>query len=163
MDWVPIAHRVPLTVNFATGAHGMRRPIRGMVLHITAGHPNFGGLRSTWSHADQHVSAHFAIARDGRLAQFVSLEDAAYAVGGDGHRNDDQYWYSVENVGHAGEALTDDQIETNARLFVWLSQAYNFPLTVADTRDDFGLGYHAMFHRAHRGCPGHRVIEQRPA
>jgi hypothetical protein len=162
MDWIPFAHRIPLTLNFGTGVHGMRRPIHGMALHVTDGHPNFGGLRSSWSHSDQHVSAHFAIAQDGRLAQFVSLQDAAWAVGGDNHRNDDQYWFSVENVAHGGEALTDAQIRTNAHLLVWLTQMFNFPMALANSRDDFGLGYHSMFRRAHPSCPGHRVIAQRP-
>jgi hypothetical protein len=161
MDWIESAHRVPLTINFGTGRSGMRHPIYGLVLHVTDGHPNFGGLRSTWSHETNHVSAHFAIAQDGRLAQFVSLRDTAFAVGGDHQQNDDQHWFSVENVAHRGEVLTPAQIETNARLFLWFNKYFGVPLQLAETRDSFGLGYHSMFHRAHPSCPGHRVIAQR--
>ncbi len=161
MEWIEFAHRVPLTINFGTGRQGMRPPIYGLVLHVTDGHSSFGGLRSTWSHPDQHVSAHFAIAQDGRLAQFVSLRDCAYAVGGDREQNDDQHWFSVENVARRGEELTEAQIETNARLWLWFHKYFSVPFQLAETRDGLGLGYHSMFRRGHPSCPGHRVIAQR--
>ena len=116
---------------------------------------------ATWSHVGREVSAHFAVRRDGRLAQFVSLRDSAYHVGGDDHRNDDQFWFGVENVGNPSDGLSQEQIQTCGRLFEWLSTAYRFPLSLAERQDDMGLGWHGMFHRGHPGCPGPIAVRQR--
>lgn len=161
LDWLDFAARHPLHLNFRQ--NGMRRPVYGLVVHITVGHPTFGELIAHWSHPNVPVSAHFAIRRNGELGQFVSLKDSAYHVGGDSHRNDDQYWYGVENVGNPSEGLSDEQISTCARLFHALSTAFSFPLSVASSREEHGLGYHSMFHRGtHLHCPGNLAVSQLP-
>lgn len=161
MDWIFFAEQHRLRINFTP--NGMRRPILGMVLHITDGHPNFGGLVATWSHPDRRVSAHFAIARRGTIAQFVSMNDVAFAVGGDRQSNDDARWLSVENVARPGESLTDQQISSNGLLLAWLHKLEDIPLQITDNRSVPGLGYHGMFLRAHLHCPGAPVIAQRNA
>jgi hypothetical protein len=103
------------------------------------------------------------VTRDsGSIYQYVSLRDSAYAVGGDRHRDDDRYWYSVENVARPGEALTPAQIRGVAQILAWLHVNAHVPLQEANARFEPGLGYHSMFGRGtHRHCPGDHVIAQR--
>ena len=148
MDWISWADtRYAIHTNFRP--NGMRRPIFGLVVHITDGHNDFGGLRHHFSHPNLPVSAHFAIKRGGELAQFVKLTDSAFHVGGDSHRNNNQYWYGVENVGLPREGLSDQQIATCARLLKDLSSRFAFPIALTENRQTMGLGYHSMFHRGH--------------
>jgi hypothetical protein len=166
VDWLPFVTQYPLTeaagrTNYLVG--GMRSDIRGLALHITDGHSELQYIRGHFSHpAKGHpnwgVSAHFAISRNGDIAQYLPLTARANTIDSYQH---DQHWYSVENVAVRGESLTPQQIASTARLFLWLVQNKNVPNTLANVATDRGLGYHSMFHIGHPSCPGQGVIRQR--
>jgi hypothetical protein len=155
--WMPIQH------NFTAG--GMALIPRGLAVHITDGVkgqvPNLAGVQATFNVKGAGASAHFCVAKNGDIAQYVDLSDIAWGVGGDKMRNDDAHWISVENIALPGQELTKEQIRSNARLLAWFHTNWGLPLQLASTRDDIGLGYHSMFHRGHLGCPGPKVIAQR--
>jgi hypothetical protein len=157
--WMPIQH------NLIRGA--MSLIPRGLVLHVTDGVrgqlPDLVGIHSTFNKKGTNVSAHFCISKAGEIAQYVSLKDVAFGVGGDKVRDDDRHWISVENIALPGQLLTFAQIASFARLYNYFSSNWGLPLTLANNRDEFGLGYHSMFHRGHPGCPGPGPIGQRAA
>jgi len=160
---LPFARWMPIQHNFTRG--GMTLAPQGLAVHITDGVkgslPNLGGVQATFNVPGAGASAHFCIAKNGDIAQYVDLSDVAWGVGGDKIRNDDVHWVSVENIALPGQLLTEEQIRSNARLLAWFNSNWGLPLQLAGTRDDFGLGFHSMFHRGHPGCPGPGVIAQR--
>ncbi len=70
-----IAVRRPISKNFSRGA--MRRPFRGLVLHIQQGTES---VTFNWFN-DQRAgaSAHFGNPKSGFLEQFVDIDDMAWA------------------------------------------------------------------------------------
>ncbi len=165
MVYLPFAQKMPIDRNFKPGR--MQMVPNGLAIHVTDGvkhHlPNLGGVKSSFNVEGAHVSAHFCVAKDGTIAQFVDTNDIAFAVGGDHLRDDDQYWYSIENIAFPGEELTPEQVKGCGQIYAWFNVNFGLPLKLALTRFDCGLGYHAMFKRAHPGCPGPKVIAQRDA
>jgi hypothetical protein len=154
--WVDeIAKRRPIARNFNHG--GMIRPLHGLVLHIQVGHEN--GTFAQFNLVNGGASSHFGNPKRGLLEQFVDTNDKAWAqVAGNAH------WISVENEGFPGDSLTESQIENVANLMGWLHWNENVPLKLADSPEDFGLGYHAMGKKAwgnHLGCPGKPILAQR--
>jgi hypothetical protein len=179
MAWFPWAKVKKIAHHFKAGM--MARPIRGLVLHITDGavigdaQKDLQGLWGEFNKANQggkEKSAHFGIARDGEIWQFVDTDDVAFAVdgvwGGDGV---DNHWISVENIAtiaHKGtnESLTEltaDQMHTLAVLMDWLHKTENVPYQLANSKPERGLGYHRMFKIGDHSCPGDKVIAQRQA
>lgn len=74
--WMPGPFRVSVPeTNFQRGQAGRR----GAVLHIAEG--SFKGTVDWFQNAASGVSSHFVVARDGRIAQCVSVFDTAYANG----------------------------------------------------------------------------------
>ncbi len=163
MSWMDFARRMPITRNFTPGR--MDFLPKGVALHVTDGVkgqlPNLGGVFSTFNAEGARRSAHFCVSKEGDIAQYVSLRDVAWGVGGDSKSNDDEHWISVENIALPGQLLTFAQIAGVALIYSWLNRNLAVPLQLADTRDDNGLGYHSMFQRGHPGCPGPGVITQR--
>lgn len=160
---LPFARWWPIQHNFTKG--GMALIPRGIAVHITDGVkgnlPDLGGIYATFNVPGAGASAHFCVAKNGDIAQYVDLSDIAWGVGGDETRNDDAHWISVENIALPGQELTKDQIRSNARLLAWFNSNWGMPLQLASTRNGLGLGYHSMFQRGHLGCPGPSVIAQR--
>src|SRR5271168_1099232 len=105
MGFLPFATRMPITTNFRKGE--MHIVPNGLAIHVTDGvHkqlPNLAGVQSTFNVQGTHVSAHFCVAKNGAIAQFVDTSDVAFAVGGDHTQDDDHWWYSIENIALAGE------------------------------------------------------------
>jgi N-acetylmuramoyl-L-alanine amidase-like protein len=154
--WIDdIANRRPISRNFNHG--GMIRPLRGLVLHIQGGHED--GTFGTFNTAGSRRSAHFGNPKQGRLEQFVDTDDMAWAqVAGN------PFWISVENEGFGGDSLTPSQLDNVATLLGWLHWNEQVPLKIAETPNDYGLGYHAMGKAAWgaTGCPGKSILIQRP-
>jgi hypothetical protein len=75
--WMPgITDKVKIpSSNFHAGMHARY----GGVLHIMNG--SYGGTISWFQNPSAQVSAHFGVAKDGRIAQFVSIKDTAYGNG----------------------------------------------------------------------------------
>jgi N-acetyl-anhydromuramyl-L-alanine amidase AmpD len=143
----------------------MVHPIRGLVLHITDTHQTLESLFGDFNNPHQTGrprSAHFGIAKDGELWQFVDIDNVAFAVDGMwGGNGVDNHWVSVENVAKNGELLTMDQIMSLAVLMDWLHRTEGVPYKTAEKLDDSGLGYHRMFGKGDHVCPGSKVVAQR--
>jgi len=165
MGWYPNAVARKLQRHFK--ANKMIHPVRGLVVHITDTNQTLESLFQDFNDPNQQGglrSAHFGVAKDGTIWQFVDIDDVAFAVdgvwGGDGV---DNHWISVENVAVDGEELTNDQIDTLAQLFAWLANTDKVPVQLADSKVETGLAYHRMFHIVDHDCPGNKVIAQRQA
>lgn len=159
-DYLPYATETyPLIRNFGgpSAAGFMRKEsIKGLIIHITDGHIALPNLKAAWE--NRRASAHFAIDKDGTLAQYVPMSYRAWAV--DGYKIDNE-WYSVENVAVNGEELTEEQLRMCAYLLAWLHGEYGVPIKLAQSPNDSGLAYHALFTKS-KPCPGKPVINQLP-
>lgn len=127
--------------NFARGRIGPNgRPVapEAWVLHIAQG--GFDGIASWFrtGPADRNPpfpsSAHFSVAKDGRIRQHVAPEDTAFAngiiqaghtarlIGENGGINPNLWTVSCEHEGMSGEAPTAAMFEASARLCAWVFQ-----------------------------------------
>jgi hypothetical protein len=140
-------------------AGGMKRPFKGLVLHIQQG--TEVGTDATFKDPTTQVSAHFGNPKSGALDQWVDTDDVAWAeVAGN------TTWISIENEGNSGDVLTASQLANVALLLAWLNLTESVPLQTADSPDDTGLGYHGMGGAAwggHTNCPGQPIVDQRDA
>jgi hypothetical protein len=148
-DWNPISH------GFNKGL--MRDPIRGLVVHITAGHGALPIVKADFDRPEKRASAHFGIDKEGDMWQFVDTDDRAWAIDGDSH---DAQWLSVENVAVLGEQLTTGQLYGCALLLEWLHDEHDVPFELTTHASGRGLGYHKMFHIGDHACPGPVVVGQ---
>jgi N-acetyl-anhydromuramyl-L-alanine amidase AmpD len=151
--------------NFSTTAI---RPPRGLVVHVTDGALSLQSLFSFFNMKEQKLrdgsrtksSAHFGVAKNGTIWQFVDTEHQAFA-----QRAGAPSWISVENCGIIGQELTRAQIESVGNILVWLNSVYpTIPVRLAKTVGDHGLAFHSMdpsWTRDSR-CPGKKVISQLP-
>lgn len=137
---------------------GMIHPAQGLVLHIEQG--SQAGTDGWFHNPIAKASAHFGIAKDGSVYQWVDTDDKAWAVA-----KGNPHWYSVENEGFAGQQLTAAQIESGANLFVWLSKLDGFPLQLTSDPAGKGLGHHSMGGLSWGGhaCPGADIVNQKQA
>ncbi|MDH5314839.1 MAG: N-acetylmuramoyl-L-alanine amidase [Gemmatimonadota bacterium] len=130
---------------------------RGVVLHIAEG--AYAGTLAWCQNPSSKVSAHFIAAKDGRAAQLVDTDIAAWTqVAGNGR------WLSIEFEGHAGDSLTQRQLEFAGRVLARAHQQYGVPLQLVDSPTGRGLGWHGMGGTAwggHTGCPGAPIVAQR--
>jgi N-acetylmuramoyl-L-alanine amidase len=155
----------PISANFNVGR--ISPSLRGLIVHITDGHspgkgrrkvpPTLAGLQGTFSNRKHNASAHFGVAKNGEVWQFVDTSNRAWSVDGD---RIDSTWASIENLAVPGDELTPEQVDVCANLLKWLSVQHGVPLTVARTKASGGLGYHALFGKGHPGCPGNAVVAQ---
>lgn len=146
-DWRPVR-------NFTPG--GVTRPPRGMVLHTAVG--SYEGTISWQNNPASQVSSYAVIAKDGRMAQCVDLDNRAWTQG-----SGNPFWIGVEMEG-SSEPLTDAQLQTTARLYAFLVQTYGIPLQKTDDPAGMGLGWHGMGGGAwggHYNCPGPAMVAQR--
>jgi N-acetylmuramoyl-L-alanine amidase len=131
---------------------------RGVVLHIAEG--NFEGTIAWCLNGNSGVSAHFVVARDGRIAQLVDTETQSWCQAAGNAE-----WLSIENEGYSGEELTTDQLAACTRIFVRAHTEHDVPLENADSPDGYGLGHHSMggaLWGGHSLCPGTAIIAQKP-
>lgn len=138
--WCPFATRVA-TNKFWRGNEGRR----AAVMHIAQG--NFDGTVRWLSdeNANPNSSAHFVIAKDGRIAQLVSIDDSAWAngLGWDDStkqwrnpagkvvnpswqdllpgENPNLYTISIEHEGVYQEEWTLEMYKANNRLLQWIA------------------------------------------
>lgn len=127
--------------NFARGRIGPNgRPVapEAWVLHIAQG--GFDAIASWFRTglADRNPpfpsSAHYSVAKDGRIRQHVAPEDTAFAngiiqsghtarlIGENGGINPNLWTVSCEHEGMSGEAPTAAMFEASARLCAWVFQ-----------------------------------------
>lgn len=131
---------------------------RGVVLHIAEG--SYEGTIAWCQNSSAEVSAHFVVAKDGRIAQLVDTAVQSWCQSAG-----NPYYLSIENEGHGGDALTSAQLEACAKIAARASTLHGVPLQLADSPTAHGLGYHSMGGATwggHYDCPGDRIIAQRP-
>ena len=153
MSWVPFARAEPVPSHSgAMSAH------QGLVLHVQVGN---GDCYGEFSVPANQASSTWWVAKDGTLVQYVDSDMAAWTEAAGNFT-----WDSVETEGLPSESLTNAQILTLARLYVWGHQTYGWPLKNAETPQDTGFGWHGMGGVAwggHFGCPGDLRKAQRAA
>lgn len=134
------------------------RPPNGMVLHIAQG--SYEGTVNWAQNPNARVSYYFVVAKDGRIAQVVDLDDKAWTQAAGNRR-----WVGVEHEGFVPDALTPAQLQSTARIFAWLHETYGIPLQITDDPvNGRGLGWHGMGGDAwggHQSCPGPAIVAQR--
>jgi N-acetyl-anhydromuramyl-L-alanine amidase AmpD len=107
--------------------NAQRRPvdIRLIVVHVTEG--PFWGSISWLKNQRAHASAHYVVARNGRIVQIVRQADVAWHAG--------NWKVNTQSVGieHAGvtnspEGFTRAQYRASARLVAWIARASGIPI-----------------------------------
>lgn len=139
--------------------------VRGYVIHIAQGY--YEGTINYQKQPGKEVSSHFVIGdgaagqgADGDIAQLVDTSTTAYT-----QRSGNGHWLSGENAGFVPHPLTAAQVESNARIFAKGHLVYGYPLQIANTPNDRGLGHHSMgcdYDWGHCDCPGSAIIAQKP-
>lgn len=132
---------------------------RGLVIHIAEG--TYEGTIAWQRNPTADVSSHFVVAKSGAIAQVVDSDVTAWT-----QRDGNGHWLSSENEGFIPGALTDAQIEANARLFAYGHFKYGYPLIVATSPTGKGLGHHSMgaengYNWGHPSCPGPAIVRQK--
>ena len=153
MPWVPFAKAEPVTSHSGPlDAH------QGLVLHVQVGDNDCYG---EFANPSNQASSTWWVSKTGELVQYVDSDYAAWTEAAGNFT-----WDSVETEGFPTEALTQAQVLTLARLYVWGVKQYGWPLKLAETPQDTGLGWHGMGGVAwggHFGCPGDLRKAQRGA
>lgn len=155
IEWKP-AH----TNNHFQGRNG-HRPI-AIVDHIMAGSLN--ATTSWFSNPQSEASTHYGIGKDGRIYQFVRVENGAYGNGPINKPDMSVPWLaecvnrkinpnfvtiSIEHEGQPGEAFTERMYQATLWLHRYLIQNFNIP----NNRNHF-VG-HFQIDRVNRpNCPG---------
>ncbi len=120
--WCPFAERRPVP-HFWQGHFGYN--VRAVVLHIAEG--SYEGTYATF--LNEQVSTHFCVAKDGRIAQFVSVDDSAWGNGDVNQPswpdlvagvNPNFYTISIEHEGFYQEQWTPQMYDANLRLLEWI-------------------------------------------
>jgi N-acetylmuramoyl-L-alanine amidase/Putative peptidoglycan binding domain len=132
--------------------------VRLGVVHIESG--SQAGTDAWFHNPNAQVSAHFGIAKDGTVYQWVDTSRIAWA---EAAYNDCAI--SVENEGYSGEQLTFAQAVALSKLMVWVYQTHGVPL--ARNSDPNGVGWigHGelgVAGGAHPLCPGQPILDQLP-
>ena len=135
---------------------GMAVPsgVLGAVMHTMVG--NLPGTDAWFLNPAAQASAHFGIAQDGTVIQWVNVRGgiAWHCAAGN------SAWYGIEHAdnGNPGNPLTPEQINASAQLVELLSRddVGRFPLAICDTTAGLGYGVHYMGGAAWGGhsCPG---------
>lgn len=150
-DWRPVRNYTP---------GGVKRPPLAMVLHTAEG--TYEGTIGWQNNAGSQVSSYFVVAKDGRIAQCVDLDNRAWTQASG---NPDHIGVEFEGFGSRGEALTDAQVTSAASILAWLHQVYGVPIQATDDpRNGRGLIWHGAGGNdwgGHFGCPGPAIVGQR--
>lgn len=169
--WCPFlaaADRQP-SPNFTAGRNGLA--VKATVIHIAE-----GGFQGSIDWMKQvGTSAHFIIAKDGRIAQLVSINDTAYGNGlsyinghwidPDGHVvnpawpglvpgvNPNYQTISIEHQGFSGEPWTPEMSAADGRLLQWLREETKLIWTPRQTL----IGHYEISPISRANCPGKGV------
>lgn len=106
----------------------------GLVLHVQQGN---GSLYGYFNNPASEVSAHFWVAKDGTLEQYVDCDVVAWAEAA-GNPN----YLSVETEGFDTEPLNATQVAVLGDLLAWAAAKYNFPTTGPTAHGQKGFTQH---------------------
>lgn len=132
---------------------------RYVVLHVEEG--TEAGTRSWFGETRSQASAHFGVAKDGSVDQFVDTKDGAWAEAAG-----NPYGISIETEGQDSEPLTEAQVEAIAEIYAWVHKEHG--VKVQRTQDpEHGEGFiaHGEGGQAwggHISCPGDKRKAQMP-
>ncbi|MEQ1887366.1 MAG: peptidoglycan recognition family protein [Bryobacteraceae bacterium] len=149
IQWIGCA-----STNFRAG-RGKYRP-EAIVIHISEG--SLASADAWFQNPKASVSAHYCVAKNGEVHQYVKEEDTAYHAGipvratwrlRKPNVNPNVYTIGIEHEGHASElgAWPDAQYEASAELIAGITARWGIPVD-----ED-----HLVLHREIRGdktCPG---------
>lgn len=151
---MPQATWKPIPGNHTTGGCNPRN----VIVHTIEG--SLTGADSWFRNPASRVSAHFGVGYDGRIIQWVDTNSRAWA-----NASANSIAISIENEGKGSEALTKEQIESNAAIYAWAHKTHGVPLAYTKSATGSGLGYHRQFLSWSLGgtaCPGTKKINQIP-
>lgn len=155
-DWRPV-------VNHRAG--GMRRPMMGITVHHAVG--NLDSAEGRFNDPSSQASAHFGVAYDGSVRQWVDTDDAAF------HACQANWtgWIGIEHEspseGELFVPLTAQQVAATGGILKWLHDTEGVALEVTDDPGIPGIAYHSMVPGdcsvawGITGCPGAPIIAQR--
>ncbi len=150
-------------------------------MHIASG--RLAGVFPTFNTPGIQVSAHFCIAQDGTVEQYVSVDDTAFANGlsWQAERNQwlnprgkivtpswqylipqtnpNSYTVSIEHEGWPQDKWTDAMYMANHRLLLWLAEKFNLTITPRRTL----IGHNEIDPIDKPNCPGPNVEFERIA
>ena len=153
MPIIPFARWEPVSSHSGSmSAH------HGLVLHVQVG---TGDCYGEFSVPANQASSTWWVAKDGTLVQYVDSDLIAWTQAGG-----NSTWNGVETEGYPTEALTNPQILTLARIYVWGHQTYGWPLVMTDDVNGAGFIWHGAGSVAwgnHPNCPGDLRKAQRGA
>jgi N-acetyl-anhydromuramyl-L-alanine amidase AmpD len=170
--WCPFVTKRPITINnYDVGRSGQK--VKAVVLHIAAG--SMMGIFPTFNDPNRLASAHFAVARNGTIEQYVSIDDTAYGVG---MRYKDGNWYnprgmlakpswtglqpplnpnlytiSIEHEGQPEEQWTPQMYDANNRLLQWIAKQCSLTYVPRQTL----IGHFEIDPVDRPNCPGPNV------
>jgi N-acetyl-anhydromuramyl-L-alanine amidase AmpD len=139
--------------NFRVGRPVGFKPL-AIVMHISDG--CLASADAWFNNPDAQVSAHYIVAKDGSIHQYVKEEDTAYHAGAPVDPtwkllrpgvNPNWYTVGIEHEGKPEDAWPEAQYEASAALVADIARRWSIPLD-AD---------HIVLHREIRGnksCPG---------
>jgi hypothetical protein len=136
---------------------GLMIESRGLVLHVQVGN---GSCYGEFSNPANEASSTWWIAKDGTIEQYVDDVFLAWT-----EANGNPYWDSVETEGVPGEPLTDAQVLSLARIYIYGVHTKGWTIQLSDDPNTHGLGWHGMGGAdwgGHFGCPGDLRKAQRP-
>ena len=134
---------------------GMMVPsgVLGVVMHTMVG--DLPGTDTVFMNPSYQASAHFGVAQDGEIIQWVSVRGGVAWHAMAANYN----WYGIEHAdaGNPGNPLTGAQLSASAQLVEFLSRddVGRFPLQEANSTTAEGYGVHYMGGAAWGGhsCP----------
>ncbi len=170
--WYPYAVKRPITPNnYDVGRSGQK--VTAVVLHIAAG--PMSAVFPTFNDPKGLASAHFCVGKDGRIEQYVSIEDTAYGVGmrytggqwcnprgigctpsWQGLRppyNPNLYTISIEHEGQPEDQWTLAMYDANNRLLQWIAAQCNLTYVPHQTL----IGHYEIDPVDRPNCPGPNV------
>ncbi len=174
--WCPFAKKRPIIeANFDYGRNGHQ--VKAVVLHIAAG--AMSAVFPTFNNPGRPASAHFCVGKDGRIEQYVSIDDTAY---GNGLRwqggkwftptgkavnppwldivpgaNPNLYTISIEHDGQPQDRWTPEMHAANNRLLQWIGLQTGLKWEAHRTL----IGHNELNPLDRPNCPGPNVEWER--
>jgi hypothetical protein len=115
-----------------------------------------GSLHGYFSNPANEVSAHFWVAKDGTVEQYVDSSAVAWHAK---HLN--VTYCGTECEGYPDEALTPAQCDGFAAIMAEGAARHGWALRLADAAGQPGLGYHRMPGGVNTACPSQLRVDQR--
>jgi len=130
--------------------------IIAIVNHIMSG--TLTGTDSWFANPASKVSSHFGVGKNGKIHQYVNLDNHAWANGVVNDPNwpllkngvnPNYYTVSVEHEGESGDVMPETQYQATLALHQWLVETFGIPVT-----HDNIIGHYRIDSVNKSKCPG---------